>query len=101
MIITQPFTDVDLDALVTQMLKDSPDQVSHPPKLPEGDFEQIKQLMREVIAPFPDSAASGRLAVAHQPFITEVVRVSIMKFVKRRDYESARCELKYALEMIL
>ena len=89
MIMTEPFTGVDLDALVTQLLKDGPDQVSRPPELPEGDFEQIKQLMKEVIAPFPDSAASGQLAVVHQPDVIEYVRVSIMEFITNRDYESA------------
>ena len=99
--MTEPFTGVDLDALVTQLLKDGPDQVSRPPELPEGDFEQIKQLMKEVIAPFPDSAASGQLAVVHQPGVIEYVRVSIMEFVTNRDYESARWELEHPQEMIL
>ena len=46
---SNPATGVDLDALVEQMLKKGTEHVSRPPRLPEYDFEQIREIVKDVL----------------------------------------------------
>ena len=58
---TRPATSVDLDALVIQLITEGPENVSRPPGLPAYDFEQIQELMDDIIVCYPSCDLSEKL----------------------------------------
>ena len=96
----RPVTSVDLDALVIKMITEGLDNVSCPPGLPAYDFEQIQELMDDVIMGFSDRDLAVRLRVPWQMGAYGEDGLSMMEFIKARDYESAYWALRLYGEMI-
>ena len=97
----RPATSVDLDALVKQMITEGPENVSCPPGLPAYDFEQIQELMDDIIVGFQSRDLSVKLRVPWQMGAYGEEGLSMMEFIKARDYVSAHWSLRLDGEMIL
>ena len=96
---TRPATSVDLDALVIQLITEGPENVSRPPGLPAYDFEQIQELMHQVFGAYRSFDLSEKLTVPWQMGAGKD-GVSMMEFIKVRDYESAHWAWRLYGEMI-
>ena len=97
---TRPATSVDLDALVIQLITEGPENVSRPPRLPAYDFEQIQELMDDIIVCYPSCDLSEKLTIPWQMGAYGKDRLSMMEFIKVRDYESAHWAWRLYGEMI-
>ena len=96
----RPATSVDLDALVIKMITEGPENVSCPPGLPAYDFEQIQELMDDIIVCYPSCGLSAQLTIPWQMGAGKD-GLSMMEFIKVRDYESAHWAWRLDGEMIL
>ena len=96
---TRPATSVDLDALLIQLITEGPENVSRPPGLPAYDFEQIQELMHQVFGAYRSFDLSEKLTVPWQMGAGKD-GVSMMEFIKVRDYESAHWAWRLYGEMI-
>ena len=96
---TRPATSVDLDALVITMITEGPENVSRPPGLPVYDFEQIQELMHQIFGAYRSFDLSEKLTVPWQMGAGKD-RLSMMEFIKVRDYESAHWAWRLYGEMI-
>ena len=96
---TRPATSVDLDALVIQLITEGPENVSRPPGLPAYDFEQIQELMHQIFGAYRSFDLSEKLTVPWQMGAGKD-GVSMMEFIKVRDYESAHWAWRLYGEMI-
>lgn len=85
---SNPATGVDLDALVEQMLKKGTEHVSRPPRLPEYDFEQIREIVKDVLVGYRGLDLSDILTVPWQMGGGED-GASMMDYIKDREYERA------------
>ena len=99
--LPKPPPDVDLGAVVKQMIIDGPDQVSRPTGLPEYDFDQIRELMRRMIGCFSDCDTSELLKIPWQPGAMEMNGLPMMHFVEKGEYEAAQWTFRFNGEMIL
>jgi len=97
----KPPPDVDLAALVKQMVIDGPDQVPRPVGLPVYDFGQIRELVRVMICCFYDSDKSQLLKIPWQAGSSRIGGYSMMHFVEKGEYESAYWTFGFNAEMIL
>ena len=97
----RPVTSVDLDALVIKMITEGPENVSCPPGLPVYDFEQIQELMHQIIRAYRSFDLSEKLTVPWQMGAYGKDRLSMMEFIKARDYVSAHWAWRLYGEMIL
>ena len=88
MMTTSPGMGVDLDALVEQMIKKGPENVSRPPGLPQYDFEQIQEVIEGVLIDYGGLDESNILAVPWQ-MGGGVDRISMMEYIKVGDYDRA------------
>lgn len=78
-------TKVDLDRLVRDMLEAGPDEVSRPSRLPQHDFECIRDIIRRVIRMYHPA----ELDVPWQPGPRSMSGVTLMALIKSRDYQAA------------
>ena len=85
----KPPPDVDLGALVKQMIVDGPDQVPRPAGLPVYDFGQIRELIKVMICCFYDSDTSQLLKIPWQAGSSRIGGYSMMHFIEKGEYESA------------
>ena len=97
----RPATSVDLDALVKQMITEGPENVSCPPGLSAYDFEQIQELMDDVIVCYQSRDLSAQLTIPWQMGAYGKDKLSMMEFIKARDYESAHWAWRLDGEIIL
>ena len=78
-------TRVDLDGLVAEMLDTGPDEVSCPSRLPQYDFECIRDVIRRVIRMYHPMERN----VPWQPGPRSMSGVTLMALIKNRDYQAA------------
>ena len=78
-------TKVDLDGFVVDMLETGPDEVSCPARLPQCDFECIRDIIRRVIRMYHPVERN----VPWQPGPRSMGGVTLMALIKNRDYEAA------------
>jgi len=78
-------TKVDLDRLVTEMLETGPDRVSRPSRLPQYDFECIRDIIRRVIRMYHPAERK----VPWQPGPRSMSGITLMELIKNRDYQAA------------
>ncbi len=78
-------TKVDLDRLVKDMLETGPNEVSRPSRLPQYDFECIRDIIRKVIRMYHPAERN----VPWQPGPRSMKGVTLMELIKSRDYQAA------------
>lgn len=78
-------TKVDLDRLVKDMLETGPNEVSRPSRLPQYDFECIRDIIRKVITMYHPAERN----VPWQPGPRSMEGVTLMELIKSRDYQAA------------
>ena len=77
--------EVDLDGLVADMLEGEPDEVSCPSRLPQYDFERIRDIIRRVIRMYHPVERN----VPWQPGPRSMGGVALMTLIKNGDYQAA------------